>query len=121
QDGFLGAGKFVMDERRWAQGEVGMSVRVVADLVARCVDGAGEVRGAADVGADLKEGGGDVVGCEDFEDGGGVGTGAVVEGQCEGAAAMRGAPDRGAEELGCASAYSPGHTGSAKGNAGCEG
>ena len=75
----------LLDEGAGGEGARGLVAhRVVAELVAGADEGLQRGFVAGDVGADDEEGGGGVVGAEDGHDFGGVGGGAVVDGEGDG-------------------------------------
>ena len=104
----LGAADFVAHGGLGGEIEAAVGPGVIADFVAGDGDGAGETGVAFDVLAALKERRGGIGFGEEFQDGGGTGGGAIVEGEGDGLVGSFSAPDAGGEELGGASADGPG-------------
>src|SRR6185437_11833067 len=83
-----------------AEAEQGVAVGMIADLMARGGDGLGDGGQAIDIGSDLEERGGDAMLFEEGEDFGSGFAGPIVEGESDGAAVTRTAPDRIGEDGG---------------------
>ena len=84
-DGLLTGAQLFTDARPGEQGEVGVGLGVISDLVTFLGDAAGECRVFSDVIADEEEGGARVVAGEQVEQGGRVaGAWAVIVGEDDG-------------------------------------